>query len=228
MELKVARAERQCHGLPPLLPSMSSPPAAPPARCWRCLRRSRQLDADVRVARHCAHHRRGRRHFCAAVAGGRDAAALVGRDARFRRRLSPPTCSCRPTPLSPADCCRHSVALALGLVITVTGALYFADRRMKTSDSYFRGFPALWNVAAFYLFLLKPAPWLGAVVIVVLAAATFAPIHFIHPVRVPRWRAFNLAAMVLWAVLALLRAGAEPRSAGLGQPRRWRCSRSIS
>ena len=51
------------------------------------------------------------------------------------------------------------VALALGLIVTVTGALYFADRRMKTSDSYFRGFPALWNVVAFYLFVLKPAPW---------------------------------------------------------------------
>jgi phosphatidylcholine synthase len=97
-----------------------------------------------------------------------------------------------------------SSALALGLVVTVTGALYFADRRMKTPDGYFRGFPGLWNVAAFYLFVLKPPPWLGAVAIAVLAAATFAPIHFLHPVRVPRWRALNLAALVLWAVLALL------------------------
>jgi phosphatidylcholine synthase len=96
-----------------------------------------------------------------------------------------------------------AAALALGVIVTVTGALYFADRRMKTSDSYFRGFPALWNVAAFYLFLLKPPPWLGAAAILVLAAATFAPIHFVHPVRVPRWRMFNLAALVLWAVLAL-------------------------
>jgi len=97
-----------------------------------------------------------------------------------------------------------SVALLLGLIVTVTGALYFADRRMKTTDSYFRGFPALWNVVAFYLFVLKPAPWLGAIAIAALAAATFAPIHFVHPVRVPRWRALNLAALVLWALLALL------------------------
>src|SRR6516162_5147461 len=34
--------------------------------------------------------------------------------------------------------------LGLGLIVTVSGALYFADRRMKTADSYFRGFPALW------------------------------------------------------------------------------------
>jgi phosphatidylcholine synthase len=95
-----------------------------------------------------------------------------------------------------------SVALALGLIVTVTGALYFADRQMKTTDSYFRGFPALWNIVAFYLFLLKPAPWLGALAVAALAAATFAPIYFVHPVRVPRWRLLNLAMLVLWAVLA--------------------------
>jgi len=94
-------------------------------------------------------------------------------------------------------------ALPLGLLISVTGALYFADRRMKTADSYFRGFPALWNVAAFYLFLLEPPPWAAAATIVVLAAATFAPIHFVHPVRVPRWRTLNLAALALWGLLAL-------------------------
>ena len=97
-----------------------------------------------------------------------------------------------------------AAALSLGLIVTVSGALYFADRRMKTPDSCFRGFPALWNVAAFYLFLLKPAPWLAAAAIAVLAAATFAPVHFVHPVRVPRWRLLNLAALVLWGVLALL------------------------
>ena len=42
-------------------------------------------------------------------------------------------------------------------VIVVTGALYFADREMKTADNYFRGFPALWNAAAFYLFVLQAA-----------------------------------------------------------------------
>ncbi len=96
----------------------------------------------------------------------------------------------------------QSAAIPLGLIITVTGALYFADRRMKTHDSYFRGFPALWNVAAFYLFALKPAPWLGAAAILVLATATFVPIHFVHPVRVARWRLFNLVALVAWAALA--------------------------
>src|SRR5436309_986254 len=41
----------------------------------------------------------------------------------------------------------------LGAAIVVSGALYFAYRGMKTADHHFRGFPALWNAAAFYLFL---------------------------------------------------------------------------
>jgi len=97
-----------------------------------------------------------------------------------------------------------SVALPLGLIIAVSGAIYFADRRMKTFDSYFRGFPALWNIVAFYLFVLKPVPWLAAVAILVLAGASFAPIYFIHPVRVPRWRIVNLLVLVLWAACAIV------------------------
>src|SRR5580693_8802474 len=74
--------------------------------------------------------------------------------------------------------------IPLGIVIVVTGSLYFADRQMKTSDYYFRGFPAVWNVAAFYLFLVKPEPWLGALAIAALAALTFVPFHVMHPIRI--------------------------------------------
>src|SRR5271156_3136514 len=94
-------------------------------------------------------------------------------------------------------------AIPLGIVIVVTGSLYFADRLMKTSDYYFRGFPALWNVAAFYLFLLKLAPWLAAAAIAALAALTFVPFHVVHPMRIAHWRGLTVAALVAWALLAI-------------------------
>src|SRR5580658_6106140 len=96
------------------------------------------------------------------------------------------------------------LAIPLGAIIVVTGSLYFADRQMKTTDYYFRGFPALWNVAAFYLFLLKPAPWLGALVVVALAVLTFVPFHVIHPMRIAHWRALTLIALAAWALLAVM------------------------
>ncbi|WP_157088191.1 phosphatidylcholine synthase [Bradyrhizobium jicamae] len=91
----------------------------------------------------------------------------------------------------------------LGVGIVVSGALYFADRRMKASDNHFRGFPALWNAAAFYLFLLHPPPILSTLGIAVLIALTFAPFHVLHPVRVVRLRWLTLWLVAAWAVLAM-------------------------
>src|SRR5882757_2599734 len=90
----------------------------------------------------------------------------------------------------------------LGAGIVVSSALYFADRRMKTPDNHFRGFPGLWNIAAFYLFLLHLPPALSSLGMAVLIVLTFAPFHVLHPVRVERWRGVTLSLMAIWAVLA--------------------------
>jgi phosphatidylcholine synthase len=91
----------------------------------------------------------------------------------------------------------------LGGAIVVTGALYFADRRMKADDNHFRGFPTLWNVAAFYLFLLKPEAWISSLIVLALLVLTFVPFHVIHPVRVTRLRSFNLILMAIWGCMAI-------------------------
>jgi phosphatidylcholine synthase len=96
------------------------------------------------------------------------------------------------------------LGLPAGIIIVVSGALYFADREMKTPDNYFRGFPALWNLAAFYLFLLKPAPSLTAIIVAGLAVLSFVPFNFPHPLRVARFRALNIIGLILWSALALI------------------------
>lgn len=96
------------------------------------------------------------------------------------------------------------LAVACGIVIVITGALYFADAAMKMDDHYFRGFPALWNLAVFYLFVLGPPPLAIALAVAMLAVLTFVPLPFLHPMRVVRWRALTLAATLLWAVLAVV------------------------
>ena len=94
------------------------------------------------------------------------------------------------------------LAIPAAVIVVVTGAIYFADRNMKTADNYFRGFPTLWNAAAFYLFLLRPIPAVAAAIVVVLAVLTFVPFKFVHPMRVARMRPLNIAALILWSLLA--------------------------
>ena len=103
----------------------------------------------------------------------------------------------------------HALALVSGVVVCMTGALYFADRRMKTEDNYFRGFPAVWNLAAFYLYILEPPEWIAAAAVFVLAGLSFCPIRFLHPLRVKHWRPFNVALLAVWAVLAFVAVAAD-------------------
>jgi phosphatidylcholine synthase len=103
----------------------------------------------------------------------------------------------------------HAVTLIAGIAICITGALYFADRKMKTADNYFRGFPVVWNLAAFYLYVLEPPPWVGAAGVAALIVLTFIPIKFLHPLRVKRWRTFNIALLVAWALLAFIAVASD-------------------
>jgi len=98
---------------------------------------------------------------------------------------------------------RDDWAQIAAVVMVVSGALYFADREMKTADNHFRGFPAVWNLVAFYLMILRPGTMVGMIVILVFAVLTFVPVRFVHPVRVRRLRPLTLLLMVLWALLAI-------------------------
>ena len=78
---------------------------------------------------------------------------------------------------------------------------------MKTADNHFRGFPALWNVAAFYLFLLHPPPALSSLAVIVLIAADLCS----FPRRAPDPRG---AAARAYAVADRRLGGACDRHAG--------------
>lgn len=93
-------------------------------------------------------------------------------------------------------------AIPAAAAILISSAIYFSDRRMKTDDGYFRGFPALWNLVAFYLFLTLPPPMVALTVVIILVIFTFLPISFVHPLRARRWPALNLLLLVVWAALA--------------------------
>jgi phosphatidylcholine synthase len=96
-----------------------------------------------------------------------------------------------------------TLAIPSAVAIALTGTLYFANRKMKTSDNFFRGFPAVWNLVAFYLLLLRPAPAVAAGTVALFAVLTFVPIRFVHPFRVRRLRTVTVALLTLWAALAL-------------------------
>jgi phosphatidylcholine synthase len=95
----------------------------------------------------------------------------------------------------------ESLVLPLGALIQYSALYHFARSDMKSADNYFRGFPALWNLVAFYLFVAEADPQVGAIAVVALAALTFAPVHFVHPFRVRDYGRWLPVLALIWALV---------------------------
>ena len=75
---------------------------------------------------------------------------------------------------------------------------------MKTKENFFKGFPVVWNMVVFTLFVIEPGPWTSFAVVVITGIMTFMPVYFLHPVRVVRLRPINLGMTLLWCAFGVL------------------------
>ena len=91
------------------------------------------------------------------------------------------------------------------LLPLLASAYGFCQVEAKTEDGYFLGFPSLWNVVAFYLYVLYLPGWLAVAIVVVLGLMTFVPSRYLYPSSQPG--ALNRASNLLgapWCCLLLV------------------------
>ena len=89
-------------------------------------------------------------------------------------------------------------------IILAVSCYTFANSNIKTSDFYFSGFPALWNIVILYFYILDTDPFLNFFTICLLAIFTFIPIKYLHPFRVKRFRLVSLSVLGIWMVTTVL------------------------
>jgi len=91
----------------------------------------------------------------------------------------------------------------LGGLILLSSLFHFCDNCNKADDHCFIGFPAIWNVVAFYVFAFAMAGWAASLLVLICVVGTFVPMRWLHPMRVRALRRINLAMSGLWAVAAV-------------------------
>jgi phosphatidylcholine synthase len=94
-------------------------------------------------------------------------------------------------------------SLICAVTIMAVSCYTFANVGMKSSDYYFVGFPALWNVVVLYFYLFDTGAITNFITVLVLAVLTFIPVKFVHPLRVTHWRKITIPMTVLWAAMTL-------------------------
>lgn len=88
------------------------------------------------------------------------------------------------------------------LVIPLVASAYgFCQSAAKTDDGYFLGFPSLWNVVAFYLYVLQFPGSTSLAILLVLAALTFVPSRYLYPSQPGRLNRIHNVLAVGWAVM---------------------------
>jgi phosphatidylcholine synthase len=83
----------------------------------------------------------------------------------------------------------------------LASAYGFCQVQAKTDDGYFLGFPSLWNVVSFYLYMLPLNPWVSLAVVVVLAILTFVPTRHLYPSQPGRLNRIATLLGIPWAIL---------------------------
>jgi phosphatidylcholine synthase len=97
----------------------------------------------------------------------------------------------------------HGWEIVLPAGIFAVSLYTFANINMKTSDYYFSGFPAVWNIVVLYFYILGTNEWVNVGVIIFLYILTFVPIKFIHPLRVLKLRNMSIFCTVIWSATSL-------------------------
>jgi phosphatidylcholine synthase len=101
------------------------------------------------------------------------------------------------------------------LLPLLASAYGFCQLEAKTDDGYFLGFPSLWNVVAFYLYVLRLPGWLAVSVITLLSLLTFVPSRYLYPSQSGRLNTLSNVLGAIWTclivvILAQLPTGSTP------------------
>jgi phosphatidylcholine synthase len=95
---------------------------------------------------------------------------------------------------------RGGSGIVLASLILLSSLFHFSDTESKTEDHSFVGFPAIWNLVAFYIFAFALTPLATALAVSACAILTFIPLKWAHPLRTRRLWPATAAAMALWAL----------------------------
>src|SRR5262249_58885154 len=76
--------------------------------------------------------------------------------------------------------------IVLASMVLLSSLFHFSDTQSKAEDHSFVGFPAIWNLVAFYIFAFALSPLGTALLVLACVALTFVPLKWVHPLRTHR------------------------------------------
>lgn len=92
----------------------------------------------------------------------------------------------------------EELRFVMASIVLITSTIYYGKEGMVSNDYYFVGFPVMWNLVAYYLYLVFDlSPIANVAIILFFCVLQFVPIKFVYPSRTKKFKRMNIAATVL-------------------------------
>ncbi|MFT3944538.1 MAG: phosphatidylcholine synthase [Ancrocorticia sp.] len=101
-------------------------------------------------------------------------------------------------------------AMLMFALVCASSVFCYCNLGLKTSDYYFRGFPAAWNVVAIIMWIFDTSAVTNVAVTIVLSILTVAPLTFVHPFRVKKFMWVNITASAAWIATTVALVATQP------------------
>tara|TARA_Y100001936_G_scaffold223409_1_gene240151 strand:- start:253 stop:990 length:738 start_codon:yes stop_codon:yes gene_type:complete len=90
------------------------------------------------------------------------------------------------------------------IVLILISIYSYVNINILTSDNYYNGFPAIWNVIVLYFYIFGTSQNINLVFLILLILLKFSPIKCIHPLRVKKLKNLSIFFTIVWFIMSIL------------------------
>ena len=73
-----------------------------------------------------------------------------------------------------------------------------------TSDYFYNGFPAIWNIVVLYFFIFSTSEVANLLILSLLIILKFSPLKCVHPLRVKKYKNISIFFTIIWFLMSAL------------------------
>ena len=89
-------------------------------------------------------------------------------------------------------------------ILILVSIYSYVNLNVMTSDNYYNGFPAIWNVVVLYFYIFGTSQITNLVILIFLLILKFSPLKCIHPLRVKKLRNISIFFTIVWFTMSAL------------------------
>ena len=80
----------------------------------------------------------------------------------------------------------------------------YVNLNVMTSDHFYNGFPAIWNIVVLYFFIFSTSEIINLLVLSLLIILKFSPLKCVHPLRVKKYKSISIFFTIIWFLMSAL------------------------